>query len=949
VAGAVPDAPADASRPDPDGSAPPDGPVPPDAPTGPDSSTGPDGSAPPDGYPRARPLAASHPPPPGPDASTWTAVSHAGPSEPVGRSEPVDPPEPPSEAAGPDLASRIDAAADAVRRAGFGPTAADAPVELAAALDEARELLRQTGRLPGEPAPGTGDAPAAGPPVPDGPARDSLAFLEEVFRDPEGVWPGSWRARLVALVRQSSVGPEAVPAALESVLARLADHPGSDGGRAGVPHVDAIPGRQVGDAAGDASPASVGAGSHHGTAAAVGDFHGQARIEVPDLTERELEGEILNDLRLVTPDGMRWNPDTRQFVLPDGRVVRVRVAAPEDGTAVADFQARADGSGYDVNVSPRARTEHVSRAVAHELAEIWASTDPRITHDPVSERPTELTDHLIGRFAELKVVVAHLDRAVFDPARAKDVLRLHNDLNNLLDHLGLRDGPAAGVPHHLLASHDPLLAHRLALVGRDAFGERPIFGPDLTEAGFDAAKGAHLDRLEQAMTGDHVQDLLRAESLSLDGRMHEEQARQIFDPIFEDRQVDAARRAAAREWDAQPPPDPRGTKREKFADLFNGELDPVNAAINDPRLDAAGRSRAVLDAINGLEDAAGEATAPVWAKVREVGGFDAMRSAAQDLAAAPDRIAGVLDHATGEVVLRQAGPGFAPGDRMTLRDLFTSVDRANRTAAEHGLNLEYTPVIHLPEGGLSSVELLPRPRPQHRLPATGYDPVMLEPRPPVPAAQAGGHIIDVGVGRSAFGVEMTSRAGQAGEGLVIQTELPGDFAIAGQRRRNLGILDPGPLGGPGSLMVFGDLLGHGQVLGGHNGGVARVYINNVSAGFSNMEPYLAIARQLGDMMIPGGRVEVQWDMKPEKPIEQGGAVGDRGHIQGDLLFNALDALNDPRWTISLEETIFPGDGNMDYRYSIDAGGSNRLDQGKMAKYTNPMPERRAVITFEARV
>ena len=37
----------------------------------------------------------------------------------------------------------------------------------------------------------------------------------------------------------------------------------------------------------------------------------------------------------------------------------------------------------------------------------------------------------------------------------------------------------------------------------------------------------------------------------------------------------------------------------------------------------------------------------------------------------------------------------------------------------------------------------------------------------------------------------------------------------------------------------------------------------------------------------GGQVEVQWDMSPEYPNRPGAKPGDRGHIQGDLLRDAL--------------------------------------------------------------
>ncbi|MFX0580592.1 hypothetical protein [Nocardia nepalensis] len=666
-----------------------------------------------------------------------------------------------------------------------------------------------------------------------------------------------------------------------------------------------------------------------GTAAPVGEFRGDARAPGADpLTRNELVDAIRDNLGLITPDEVAWNRDGQHFVLPDGREVHLEVGETRDG-AVAEFRERSDGSGYDVIVSSRARSQDVARAVAHELAEIRLAEDPAVLTDPVSERPAELTSHLGGRFAELKVLAAHIDRAAFDPARAGELPGLRQDMADLMDHLGLREGPEAADRWALLDEHDPGLARRLQLgLGTDGlFGARPVFDRTLTDSAFDDAHATHLDRLEQQLAGEFAPDVVRAESMALDGRMREEQARRIFDPIFAGREGGAARKTIP-------------TKQLLRA------LDPINEAINSPGLSASERAHELHSAIEGFRDAMPQE----FRNALGPEGFERMHSAADALANGPDRIAGVLDHAHGEVSVGT--------ERMSLSDFLHGVDRANRGAAEHGVNLEYAVVVHDPVEGRSAVEVLPRPRPQHRLPLEqnrfGEDnhQIVLQPRPSVPAAEQGRHTIDVGVGRSAFAVEMTPAADRAGGGLVIKTELADDFAVAGQRRRNLGILDPGPLTEPGTVMVFGDLLSHGGALGdGETGAVARVFINNVSAKFPpefEDRIYDGIAKGLAEGLAPGGRIELQWDMKPEKPFEEGGTTGDRGHIRGDHLWAAIRRLPPDvagRFRIA-EDIEFPYPGNENYDYTIDAGASNKLNTDKMAEFVPPRPDHRMIITYE---
>lgn len=754
----------------------------------------------------------------------------------------------------------------------------------------------------------------------------------------------------------------------------------------------------------------------HGQSTPIGDYNGESRTG-DELDPDFLREEIKANLGLITPEDVAWNRDRNHFVLPDEHgTVSVRVGPTTDG-AVAEFHARPDGSGYDVQVSPHARDEDVVRAVAHELAEIRLGLDSRISLDPDidqnDDRPNELTPHLAGRFAELRVLTAQIDAATFDPARAHELPRLRSDLRALTDRLGLSDPAhttptttahadsaptdskpadtppaeaAASTPHspdtapahtdpdqttpaqgdparttpadtgpahanpartgpddtsspraaehnhtpaqaetapaqgdtarELLRAHDPELARRLQLEQDGALSQRPNFDPHLTDAQFERTAERHLAQLAQQLTGVHADDVVTAERHGLDGRMREEQARRLFDPLFEP-EAKAARRMVPGLLEA---------------------LNPINAVINDPNVSGPDRAQALHRALDAFENSTPE-------NFRQAFGpdnFARMHAAADAFGQGPDHITGVLDHATGTLMV--------DGAPTTLGDFLRDIDSANRGAAENGINAEYTVVVHDAVDGKSAVDVLPRPQPQHRLPlqqnAFGDDNarIRLRQRPTVRAAVEGGHTVDVGVGRSAFAVDLTPEADRSGGGLIIKTELASEFPIAGQRRRDLGILDPGPITAPGSVMLFGNLLFDGNILAGPgNGQIARVYINNVSAELPDAA-YHPMAAALADAMAPGGRIEVQWDMKPQ---EENGTPGDRGHILGTTLWHAIEAHYGDRANPFrvVELTHFEGAGNDDYDYTIDAGASNNLDTQRMAGFARPLPEHRMVIEY----
>ncbi|WP_216911449.1 hypothetical protein [Nocardia noduli] len=661
------------------------------------------------------------------------------------------------------------------------------------------------------------------------------------------------------------------------------------------------------------TPWNGGVGEHRGTASPVADFHGDARpTGQPDLDMAQLMTEIGDNLRLITPEMMAFNRDGDYFVLPDGREIHLRIAPTDDG-AVAEFGPH--DKGYEIRVSPRARTSDVARAIAHELSEIALSLDPTIDIDPVSEAPTSMTTHLGGRFAELRVLLAHIDRATFDPARASQLPSLRHDLADLAAHLGL-DGQG-GPNSDLLREHDPRLARRLALEQDSLIAARPTVGPDTSD--LDAGATDYDARLAN-LDGDFADSLRRMEEAGLQGRAREELARRVFDPLFTGPEAKAARATVP-------------------TTVLLDALDPINAALNDTTTTETERARAVDAAIDGFRAAMPDAFREVFGDH----GFQRMHDAAAALGNQPRRITAELDHGAGTVDVDGRTTPFA--------DFLHDVDRANRAATDLGIEVEYTVVVHDPVDGRSGVEILPRPRPQHRLPLPqnvfGEDNhrITHQPRPTAPAVAAGGHTIDVGVGRSAFGVEMTPTADRAGGGLIIKTELASEFPVAAQRRRDRGVLDPGPLTEPGTVMVFGDLLFNGNVLAQAGvGSIGRIFVNNVSAKFSPAQ-YDALAAALVASLAPGARIELQWDTKPESAT---GHVNDRGHIDGDQLLDALRRqFPDSDLPFRVEErTEFPPPGNNDYDYTIDAGGSNVLNRAKMAGFAAPRPDHRMVIVYE---
>lgn len=220
---------------------------------------------------------------------------------------------------------------------------------------------------------------------------------------------------------------------------------------------------------GEASPRNLD--PNRGNASDLGSFRGDARPrDQAPLTHDEMVHEVGENISAIKPreeptapagehEPVSWRPEESKFVLDDRIDVKVKVGEVEPGK-VAEFVKRSE-TEYEVIVSERARTEDVARAVAHEVAEIRLEQDPAVLRDPVSERPDRMTSHLGGRFAELKVLEAQLERATSEPVRPQEAARLRTEIAEVLDELGMRDPATKETPQRLLREYDPELAGRI--------------------------------------------------------------------------------------------------------------------------------------------------------------------------------------------------------------------------------------------------------------------------------------------------------------------------------------------------------------------------------------------------------------------------------------------------------------------------------------------------------
>ncbi|MGH2898913.1 MAG: hypothetical protein ACRDMZ_09590, partial [Solirubrobacteraceae bacterium] len=291
------------------------------------------------------------------------------------------------------------------------------------------------------------------------PARAQLSALP---------WPEFSRLRGMSSADLDRVG-SLPPTEFRDFIDGLAPHRRDEGNNGSTDDgsddgdIDPTSGPSPTDGPTPTGPAPAGATTEPdrgGSAANVGDFRGDAR-RGPDLTPAHVRGTIDDNLRLIRPDGARYDAATQSFRLAGGERVEVRVGASRDGS-VASFEFDPTTGHYVVTVSSRARDQDVVRALSHELAEIDAGRRDDVVLDNRNDQPDTLTTHLVGRYAEIRVLVDQMFQSRLT-AQSDQTRRVEGDLRQLVDALGL-NGPDAANRLRLLEQHDPDLLDRLRVI-----------------------------------------------------------------------------------------------------------------------------------------------------------------------------------------------------------------------------------------------------------------------------------------------------------------------------------------------------------------------------------------------------------------------------------------------------------------------------------------------------
>ena len=634
---------------------------------------------------------------------------------------------------------------------------------------------------------------------------------------------------------------------------------------------------------------------------ALGSFHGHSRAEgSPDLSEREVRTQLVNEVASIAPTSARLASDHELILNPDSDkqiAIAIRVH-PVPADAVARHIPIGDGS-FEIHVSPRARTGDVVRALASEVATIDSvSRTGRQDAPPVG---------LEGRVAELRVLVENLDRSRARGGEHLDVTQVEHDLTDLLDSLGISRTPVGLARLASLTGSDGSLHRRLAM-HLDGMPLRPTLDASSDLGGFSDLRRSRLDGLRTHARGDNVEQLVAAEELALGTQLRLEEGHRIFDGL----------NAVAR---------PKPTPATQAA--FNRQREAFTQILNDSTLTLKARKTMLKAQVGkfladpGLSEVVHKArTADVNAAIDALGDTDAVHGSMH------------LDVSTGRLVVH----GDTEQGPRSIRELTTQVDQANQAAAKNGIAIEYVVIIHRPNRGLngeelSMVEVAARRRPRSRLPSDAT--------PLLESPAAGDLIVDIGVGRGSFAAELAAR--NPGD-QIIQTELIDNAEIGQMSRETPGIADAGPLQRPGATMVFADILTRPELLrpGAVDAGAAGtklVLLNNVSAHLSPRE-YTDLARALMTNLADDGSVEVQWTMSPEGP---GKPEGSRGHIDDHL----LDALRDVQAEFgrSIDVAVLKP---VPYNYTLNASVRGQADSESLNKFDPPRPEHRIRITLGKR-
>ncbi|MEU7634417.1 alanine racemase [Nocardia sp. NPDC049220] len=180
-------------------------------------------------------------------------------------------------------------------------------------------------------------------------------------------------------------------------------------------------------------------------------------------TYAELLAHIDADHGSITGGNWSWDPFGARFVFDDGNGLRAEVAvwtSREPTRNVADIYSDAPFH-YHMFVAPGTRDRHLSLAVADGLGQIrYFLLDGASLSDLIGRRANLMTGQIVGRHAQLRVIVGRFDRLT-PTLQPKLLPELHDDMTNLVADLG-RLCPDSANWMALLASNSPMLAKRVA-------------------------------------------------------------------------------------------------------------------------------------------------------------------------------------------------------------------------------------------------------------------------------------------------------------------------------------------------------------------------------------------------------------------------------------------------------------------------------------------------------
>jgi len=452
--------------------------------------------------------------------------------------------------------------------------------------------------------------------------------------------------------------------------------------------------------------------------------------------------------------------------------------------------------------------------------------------------------------------------------------------------------------------------------------QRPEAASGESREEFAEDRERRLDQIEARVGGKTGHVVRETEALALDSEWQVDAGLRVADPLFGKAASDALKQAAAaHRGDADPGP---AAEIKALGDLAKNLQGRMLEVLRDPSLDTTARRRALRSLIGELE-AAVKAKRTLFPDSVD---FDQAFRFAEARAAVDSAIDRTFDQ---KLTLDAEGVVHRGRKRVgTFRDLMDNVLATNRAFAEAGEQREL--IIAVSETntpGMREVLVLSRPRAPSTPGASSGEPLPVQ-----TGTDPNAVIVDVGAGESSFALDLLQPADRTG-GPVVQTEYGPSAFDASRTRRDLTWENAVPRTDADSVVVFGDPLQTMDLLFGE-GGVKRVFINNVNAHYEPPQ-YASLARVLLRAMAPQGRVEVQWTDAPE----YADGTGDRGHIAGDKLNDALDAENVGHRPI----TIDTPPAITDYQYSIEPSRRKGGADPSKTQPEPPVPKERWIFTF----